>query len=165
MIDKWKKYVVVGLMSLIIMHFGFICLYLIKPTFYSALYTQPFFQQNWNLFVPPPSCNYNLYICNKRYQSQNIDIFNEIVTAHQKNRFSGYEPLLTALSNSIHYFEKEALELNFNGGKVVQNKKFLIIERFALNYLKHLQKGNLNDIKIILCVKPIDKSAPRVYYN
>ena len=136
-----------------------------KPNSFSISYTYPFFHQNWNLFVPPPEGNYKLYVYNQKDDTHNIDLFKVILSKHQHNRFSGNEAFLMALSNSIHYFEKEAEEQHFNGGWVNENEKFLIIEKFVANYLKHYDTLHIENSKIILCVNSIKNGKQRVYFN
>src|SRR4051812_31267263 len=103
---KWKIFFFTTFSVIFLSHFILICSYLIKPNLYSISYTYPFFHQNWNLFVPPPNSNYYLYVYNKNSTAESMDVFGEILMGHQKNRFRGYGPILIALSNSIHYFEK-----------------------------------------------------------
>src|SRR5947208_757192 len=104
--NKWKTYFLILCGIALMAHFTLICSYLAKPNFCSVFYSYPFFNQNWSLFVPPPNCNYNLYVYRKEDKSQCKDLFSEILIKHQKNRLKGNQALLTALSNSIHYFEK-----------------------------------------------------------
>ena len=164
-LNNWKIYFFTFCFVLLAGHFCLIISYLKKPNSYSVFYTDPYFHQNWSLFVPPPECNYNLYVYNKYDNTSNTDIFRLILSKHQINRFSGNEALLMALSNSIHYFEKEAEEHNFKGGKVIGNEKFMIIEKFVSNYLKNTDSLNIENAKIILCVSSIKTQKLRVYFN
>ncbi len=156
-------FLTVSSMALLV-HLILISSYLIKPNFYSTFYSYPFFHQNWSLFVPPPTSNYNLYV---RYgnKPETIDVFKELLIKHQKNRLTGYEPILIALSNSIHYFEKEAEGQHFDGGKVDENEKFLIIEKIVKNYLRATVKLKIQNLKIILCVNSITLAKQRFYFN
>ena len=160
-----KKIVLFSGLTLLFLHFLVLGAYLIKPGFWSTAYSYPYFQQNWNLFVPPPNCNYNLYAYDFDHVSEKANVFSEITMKHQKNRLKGYGPLLIALSNSIHYFEKEALEQNFANGKVEKNDKFLMIEKFVRNYLKNTRPNEFKNVKIILSVNTISEGKQRVYYN
>jgi len=146
-----------------LLHFSFVCIYATntgqkksKISYYSAFYTYPYFHQNWNLFVPPPGSNYNLIVYN---DSIKMDIFSEILTKHQTNRLAGYEPLLIALSNSIHYFEKNTMLKN---GKVQNDKNFTIIEHFAKNYLA---KKKIHSFKLIMLTSDLLTKKTRYYYN
>ncbi len=163
MTTKQKKYSITFVFAMLLIHFSIICSNLIKPNVYSNFYTNPFFEQNWNLFVPPPNSNYNLFVINENNVTE--DVFNEIVEQHQRNRLSGYEPLVIAISTAIHYFEKEALEQNFNGGEVKNNQKFMILQRVVKNYLQDKKHANLKEVKIILSEKSINNKSPRIYYN
>jgi len=162
----------------ILLHFLLLSFYLVKPNNLSVKYCYPYFHQSWNLFVPPPNCNYNLYVYFPQKEKSNaanttldttdlkyFDVFDEIVENHQKNRLKGYEPLLIALSNSIHYFEKEAEEQKFTAGKVEHNVNFDIIEKFVKNYVKVVKHNNTNGLKMILLVNPTNNGKQRVYYN
>ncbi len=161
----WRTYFLAFCAFALIGHFMLVLSYLVVPNNLSVFYVYPFFHQNWNLFVPPPDSNYNLYVYNQKNNKQSIDLFSEITVKHQKNRLSGNQPLIMALSNSIHYFEKEAEEKNFTGGRVGKNEKFAIIEKFVTNYLKSNDSLNIENAKIIICVSSIKKGKQRVYFN
>ena len=162
--NKWKTYFLTLCGTALLCHFVLICSYLIKPNVCSVFYSYPYFHQNWSLFVPPPNCNYNLYVYDEN-KTLSSDLFSEILISHHENRLKGYEFMLTALSNSIHYFEKEAESQKFNGGKVGKNEKFKIIEKIAKNYLTNTNNINAENVKIILTVSPIDGGKQRVYFN
>ena len=71
----------------------------------SQAYTEPFFHQNWKLFVPPPNYNDHVYVRvseNGHWGSWH-DQLQEITSAHRTNRFGGHEQALLAISNSIYY--------------------------------------------------------------
>ncbi len=164
MMHKWKTYFLTICAALILGHFVLISSYLTKPNFCSVFYTYPFFHQNWSLFVPPPNCNYNLYVYTKN-GSKSIDLFSEMLFKHQKNRLNGSEFMVTALSNSIHYFEKEAESQEFLNGKVEKNENFKIIEKMAVNYLRNANTIDTENVKIVLIVSPIADGKQRVYFN
>jgi hypothetical protein len=165
MAHKWKIFFLAVFSVAFFGHFALVSSYLIKPNPYSLLYSYPFFHQNWNLFVPPPDCNYYLYVYNKDQSPQVIDVFNEILTQHQKNRLKGYEPLLIALSNSIYYFEKEAEAQNFTIGKATKNENYSIMEKIAKSYLKSTKKADTKNSKFILFVKSLTCKKTRIYFN
>ena len=146
-----------------LLHFGFVSIYatniarkLSKISYYSSYYAYPFFHQNWNLFVPLPTTNYQLIAYN---DSVKINVFNEILTKHQTNRLAGYEPILIAISNSIHYFEKNTVLKNV---KIQNDKNFTIIEHFTNNYL---QTKKITKFKLILTASDVITKENRYYYN
>lgn len=157
---KYKIAAVTTAIVFLCSHFIFLFFYNFKPGKFSFFYTYPFFHQNWNLFVPPPKSNYNLYAI---YESdrgfQKTDIFQQLLIKHQGNRFSGAEPLLIAISNCIHYVEtssKPGLSCDDN---------FKMIEKFANSYLNQTCILKSSNIKLILVVSNAKKLQARVYYN
>lgn len=156
----YKIAAVITAIVFICTHFLFLSFYNFKPNKFSFFYTYPFFHQNWNLFVPPPQSNYNLYAF---YESdkgfQKTDLFQQLLIKHQSNRFSGTEPLLIAISNCIHYVEtssRPGLSCDDN---------FKMIEKFANSYLRHTHTLKSGQIKLILVVSNINTAEARVYYN
>ena len=127
-----------------------------KISYYSSFYCYPYFHQNWNLFVPPPTNNYTLIVYN---DSIKINVFNELLIKHQNNKLGGYEPILLALSNSIHYFDKNTI---LKSGKVTNDKNFVIVEHFVKKYLYKKTKQPLN---IILIINDVLIKQNRLYYN
>lgn len=91
--------------------------------------------------------------------SVKINIFNELLIKHKSNSLAGYQPLLLALSNSIHYFEKNTA---LKSGKVTNDINFRIVEHFAKNYLHAKTKQPL---KVILIINDVLTKQNRWYYN
>lgn len=135
-----------------------------KIEFYSQAYIYPYFQQNWNLFAPAPNSNYNLYCEFENNGVQRIDVFNEIKILHQTNRFKGYEPLLVAFANSIHYFEKNAKSRETINGPIKDDLNFKIIELATKNYLEYSRQSEIQKIKIMLVVQSQDDKQ-KFYFN
>lgn len=157
---KFKIAAVITAIALICSHFLFLFFYSFKPNKFSFFYTYPFFHQNWNLFVPAPQSNYNLfafYETDKGFQK--TDLFQHLLIKHQSNRFSGIEPFLIALSNCIHY-----VETGSEPG-LSSDENFKMIEKFTQSYLKQTVILKSNSIKLILVVNNIKLSQPRIYYN
>lgn len=86
-------------------------------------------------------------------------MFNELLIKHQTNRLGGYEPILLALSNSIHYFEKSTI---LKSGKVTNDKNFTIVQHFVKNYL---HKKTKQPLTIILIINDVLIKQNRLYYN
>lgn len=146
---------------MLLVHFLGVAIYCLKGqkpnsklSYYASFYVYPYFHQNWNLFVPPPTKNYRLIAYNTNIKK---DVFIELLTNHKANRLAGYEPLLIALSNSIYYFE---IGTNLKNGKVIDDKNFEIISHFISNYLYRE-----NHLKIILVVVDVNTKKERLYYN
>ncbi|MGZ4091353.1 MAG: hypothetical protein ACXVNO_11575, partial [Bacteroidia bacterium] len=139
-------------------HFLLLSAYVLKPGTYSSWYAYPFFHQSWNLFVPPPSNNYNLFAIYENKGKQTADIFTEILVKHQTNRIGGSEALLLALSNTIHVYEK--------GNEPAKDSiGFKFIERFAKNYLNKTRNISLDHVKLILVVDQNSPANTRIYTN
>jgi hypothetical protein len=136
-----------------------------KLDYYAEWYVYPYFSQNWNLFVPPPNVNYKLFVEYDDHGIQKKDIFQEILLQHQKNRLKGYGPLLLAFSNSIHYFEKATEQTKQLNGPIKDDKYFEIIEKSALNYLKHTYGNGIKDLKLTLVIEDIHSRRQRAYFN
>ena len=136
-----------------------------KLEYYAQWYVYPFFNQNWNLFVPPPSTNYKLLVSFADNGKQSIDIFNEILIQHQTNRFTGNSALLLAFSNSIHYFEKNTLLKNTLNGPVKNDLNFQILEQSAKKYIQSTRNITLDQLKLSLCVEDLSSKKTKVYYN
>lgn len=133
--------------------------------YYAQWYVYPYFNQNWNLFVPPPSTNYKLLVSFQDKGKQSVDIFNEILIQHQTNRFAGHSALLLAFSNSIHYFEKNTPLQNALNGPVKNDLYFQILKQAAKNYIQSTRNINIDELKLSLCVEDLPSKKIKVYYN
>lgn len=132
---------------------------------YAQWYANPFFHQNWNVFVPPPDTNYHLYA---EYENNGIvrrDLFTEIMNKHRSNRLAGSGPILLAFANSIHYFEKNTKLAQSINGPVKNDPYFKMIEHSALNYLKHSGNISGNKLRLILVVENVRLKNTKVYFN
>ena len=136
-----------------------------KPDFYSLAYVYPFFQQSWQLFAPPPESNYRLYASFECDGKQKKDIFSEILETHQSNRLLGYEPLILAFTNSIHYFEKNTSLRKPLNGPIMDDLYFIILEHDALNYLKYTYGEKVRNVRLILVVNDFKTGESRVYFD
>jgi hypothetical protein len=157
-----KKIILFTGFVLTAIHFSLLGAYLLNPGPVSFTYAYPYFHQNWNLFVPPPTANYRLYAYSEK-TGLCTDIYSEILNHHRSNRLKGWGPLLIGLSNSIHYFEKEAIENRFYGGQVKDNLNFSIMQKIAESYLSSSGWKKSDDLRLILCVREPGRS--RIYYN
>jgi len=72
---------------------------------YSSSYSYPYFHQSWKLFVPYPKTNYHIYARARTDKGWTAwtDLFEESVSAHQRNRLAGYELRVLTLSSATNY--------------------------------------------------------------
>jgi hypothetical protein len=158
MTRRLKLTIILAGIVIIITHFSLMLVFSFSPGKYSFYYVYPFFQQNWALFIPPPSDNYKLLVRYKDKEMKCVDVFSEILTKHQTNRLNGNEPLLIALSNSIHYFEKEEQP-------DTKGINFKILEKFAINYLNKTRQLNLDHAQLFVMVSNSVTGESRTYHN
>ena len=76
-----------------------------KLNFVNNLYIYPVFHQNWNLFVPAPNAERQLFV---RYKTKEgftkwEDILSKEIIHHKQNRLLGNEARVLLLSNSLIY--------------------------------------------------------------
>lgn len=133
--------------------------------YWSQYYTYPYFQQTWALFAPPPSCNYSLIAGFENNGQQKTDVLAEILNKHRSNRLKGYEPLLIALINSIHYFEKKSPLQNNVNGPIINSNDWEVLQKVVLNYLRYTRQGNVTNLKLTLLVSNIKDNHKKIYYN
>ncbi len=128
-------------------------------------YVYPFFHQNWNLFAPVPESNYQMLALYNDGQPEVLDVFGEIVQAHQANRLSGHEALVVAFSNSLHYFEKNSpLQQSLNG-PVMNDFNFTILERAVKGYLRQTLRIRQDSVRLFVIVDNVHTRQRRVYFN
>lgn len=131
----------------------------------AAHYNASYLHQSWDVFVPPPSANYRLFVdfeCNGMQYKK--DLFEEVTLRHQSNRLAGYGPLLLAFSNSITYFEQStALQSSMNC--VTSDLHFDMIVHAANNYLREHCGSEPKHLKLILWVQDVATQHQRVYFN
>ncbi len=133
--------------------------------YYAEAYVYPYFHQNWNLFAPPPSSNYTLFATYNNNGNKTTDVFNEILIKHQTNRLLGYEPLLIAFSNSIHYFEKNTLLKDALNGPVYDDLYFSMLEHSVKTYLEVKNKIKLSHVTLLLIVEDNPTKKQRLYFS
>jgi hypothetical protein len=136
-----------------------------KIDYYAEWYVYPYFTQNWSLFAPTPTTNYNLFVEYNDNGLQKVDVFNELLLQHQGNRFKGRGSVLLAFTNSIHYFEKTTKKLGTLNGPITDDLYFEMIVQETLNYIRSTRKIKIEAVKIQLVVQSIDLGKSRVYYN
>lgn len=123
-------------------------------------YCDPFFHQDWKLFVPPPDKNYR--ILTKIPGEGTVDVLNEILRKHQSNRLSGNAHLLLSFINYIHYFEKSTTLTN---GFVKEDQRFDMLLYATKQYLQQTRELQINELKIYLVLQGTKGNPALVYYN
>lgn len=147
---------------LFLTHFLLLSLNKVYPNRLSTAYTYPFFQQNWDLFAPPPDNNYKLYAVME--DDRVNDVLGQIKNEHLTNLLAGNEALLLTFSNSIHFFEKEAVYKHISPDKAAETINFKIIIRSVEAY--YMLQSNKQVKRIILLVSPLKTDQkPRIYHN
>lgn len=140
---------------LIIFHFTLLAINSLFPNRFSFYYTYPFFQQNWNLFVPTPRENYDLYCI---YTKNNIEtkrnLLKDILTKHKSNHFFGNELLLTGLLSSVHYYKNDP-----------SSKNLKVLEHFTKQVLEYSENAPITSLKFIVVVSPVDSGKTEVYHT
>jgi hypothetical protein len=161
------------LLSYLIVHFVAVLIYTwpkeetaSKYYNYGFTYVYPYFHQSWALFIPVPKHNFHVYV---KYKVRNEpvnwhDLFYDLNSAHQKNRFAGYESLLLALTNSLRYYassvgEKTKLENPDNG-----NVNYTVLRKIIHNYLTHYEGADAKGMIIIIGIKSTETHKEYFHY-
>jgi hypothetical protein len=117
----------------------------------ARLYTYPLFDQNWQLFAPPPHENYQVLAL----LEDGTNIWLDADGIKLKGEIKGNsEMLLNALSNNLHFF--------IHSGK--EKKDFLQLEKYIQNSLRHHSLPKAKKIAVIL--RPtFGQKDPSIYTN
>ncbi len=158
-------------LGILLMHFVMVWLYVnpfqkeAERSFWGQWYCTPFFSQGWTMFIPVPENNYMIFVDYEvNGEKKRDEIFADLVRTHRSNRLAGYEPLVVAFNNSIHFFEyNTTLQKNLNG-PVRNDLYFDIIRHSAKQYTKHICKCEPANFRMILLIKPTGNRPMRVYY-
>ena len=160
-----------GLLVLVV-HVLLLCIYVSplpgsKGRFYfqAYKYVYPWFHQNWNLFAPAPDSNYRLLALYDNGSPQVVDVFDELVQAHQANRLAGHEALVVAFSNSMHYFEKNSPLQQALNGPIKNDMNFSILEQATHRYLQETRHIGQGPLRLFLVVDQVHTGQRRVYFN
>lgn len=130
----------------------------------SAAYAYPFFHQSWQMFVPAPKTNYELYIrtFGNGQWSRWENLFDDKVRRHQANRLSGdelvsllYASAMAHTYNEENYriFDTEPEDINFR-----------ILNHAVRNDLRFQQQRNFESYEMIVVVKE-NKHRYSAYYK
>lgn len=171
--EAHKVLLLFGLFAVIIFHV--VCVFIYanplvhsknKSDYWVEYYVYPFFHQNWNLFAPPPSENYALYVSyDDNTGIKKEELFQKIIVEHQTNRLKGYEAIVLALSNCCYYFEKSVKEQNSINGPIKNNLYFTMLQHLTVNYLEWKNKKSISMTELIFVSENIHTKKKRVYYT
>jgi len=161
------------LLTALSVHFVFIAIYTFpfqpanknKISYYAQWYAYPFFNQNWNLFVPAPNTNYKCFVSYENNGVQQLDLLEEILNKHQSNRYLGYSSIVLAFVNSMHYFEKNSPLQEKLNGPIKDDLNFTILETSAKNYIEVTRGIEVKNFKLILFVETLVSKQQKVYFN
>lgn len=133
-----------------------------RSYFLSYAYIYPYFHQSWSLFVPPPRQNFNLYVRYKTKEKRTdwSDLFAELNTRHQSNRFAG-EATLLAFSNALRYYATSA------GAESrifpdLSDLNFSVLQRITEKYLIQKNKEPLHHLEMIVVIH--DENGTYAHY-
>lgn len=128
-------------------------------------YVYPYFHQSWSMFVPVPKQNFNIYV--KYEGSEWHDVFNEIVTKHQTNRFRGYENISLSLSSAIRYYASSVESKNLMETDDGGNVSLKVIKKMIVRYITLNGGEEPRDLKMIIRIKDVknDKDHSHYYLN
>lgn len=131
-----------------------------KWDYWVRVYTDPFMHQDWKLFVPPPSCNYSLYIINREGSH---DVFREVLDEHRSALLSGNGHKVISFANLIHFFEKNAA-LQQSGTAAVEEDPYFNMLLYAIA-AHEKQKHGSSEGKIILVADDIENKSRRIFFG
>lgn len=117
------------------------------------------------MFVPVPEQNFNIYV---RYEGAEWqDVFNEVVTEHQCNRFGGHENISLAFSSAIRYYVQATENANLYMKDDEKNISLVVLKKIIKQYLT-LKNGTApKKTEIIIRVKDVrgDKDYSHYYLS
>ncbi len=137
-----------------------------KTAIYSYAYIYPHFHQSWNLFVPTPKQNFSIYVkYNAGQKTQDwTDIFYEINSKHQSNRFAGNESVLLAFSNALRYFSSSVPAVSEKMEGENTNINFIVLEKIIEKYLNNKEQVQVKDLKLIINIRSISEQKGHSHF-
>ena len=115
--------------------------------------------------MPPPKENFNLYVNYQSSRGKNewYDVFYELNSAHQRNRLSGNEAVLLSFSNALRYYSGSAPAKS--GFVLEDDVNFLVLKKMISQYLLLKEKVPLQNLEIIIGIRPIYSHSHYHYYK
>lgn len=134
-----------------------------KLKYYVFPYIYPYFHQNWSMFVPVPTQNFNVYV--RIHGEDWQDIISDINTKHQANRFGGDEATLLALSSALRFYSAAIKE---ERSEIIPDDKsnlnFEVIKKTIKGYLLSQEKRWPKGMDIIVRIKYANTSVDFSHY-
>ena len=125
-------------------------------------YVYPYFHQSWTLFVPVPKENFNVYV--KQDDQDWEDLFYNIYSANQNNRFGGNEELMLALSNSLRYYASSVSGTSGIEKDNNSNINFVVLKKIIRNYYTNKFGKTPNNLEIIIRTKDVNNGSDHSHY-
>lgn len=145
MSDSGKRIVAAALTAFLGLHFLLIFNY-VAPlkinhsiTSASNIYCYPFFHQQWTVFVPTPTKQFDLYIRNGNGTSWQpwINVTKALIKKNRKSILMGKETEVLLVTNAINYLAYDLGDTN----RIYANKpnipSFNVLEQAARNYFRN----------------------------
>lgn len=134
-----------------------------KLKYYVFPYIYPYFHQDWSMFVPVPTQNFNVYVRMNGEDWQ--DVIHDLNMKHQANRFGGNETSLLALTSALRFYsstiEKEKSQIISDDNS---NLNFEVVERIIKGYLVSKDKERLDGMEIIIRIRYVNTSVDFAHY-
>lgn len=168
-----KRIIAIVLVFMIFLHFTFISIYCLpynyinpKVRLLSSMYVYPIFNQNWCLFVPPPTSQHRIFV---RYQtkvgySNWEDILEKQIIKHKASPLVGNEAVYLLLSNSVIYEFKPLMRSeNTVYNQSPNNIEFKVLYFEVSKYLKlNYNLPEMTNYEMLLV--STDKTFNNAYY-
>jgi hypothetical protein len=134
----------------VIVHFLLLGAQKLKLSEKAWMYVYPLFDQNWQLFAPPPHENYQVLVLLE--DGTNIWLNAKGFTVNGET-MSNNEMMLNALSNNLHFFIHSGNE----------QKDFTALEKYIRNSLNHFSLPKAKKIAVVL--NPINRQKETSIYT
>jgi hypothetical protein len=136
-----------------------------KLKHYASLYIYPYYHQNWGMFVPVPKQNFRVFVRDERHDWR--DVFSEVILAHQKNRFGGYENTFLSMSSALRYYAAGSEKTSFFKTDDGTNMNLRVLDQVLLGYWESLYSERSQNMEIIIMITNTDtgKSVAHYYKN
>lgn len=114
------------------------------------------------MFAPIPKQNYNIYV---RHEGHDwYDVFNEVVMAHQNNRFGAYENISISLSSAIRYYASSVESANTYKKDDGSNVNLKVIEKILIKYISKKEGAAPKNLEVIIRIRDVNGSGDHSHY-
>ena len=113
--------------------------------------------------MPSEQENYKLFV---RYRSEDgktewRDLFSDLITKHQNNRFAGNEIIVQSLSNALKYYSAR-MERTSGIMNDRSNVNFMVLEKIVKQYYFNKEDKNLEGLELLIIIE--NKNAVLAQY-